>query len=60
MKMDYPLSILLRMLSDNQEQEGCTTRELVGLRACACVCVSDVKFSHPQRPIHSSNKAVMM
>jgi len=33
--MDYPLRFLLRMFSDNQEQEGCTTRELVGL----CVCV---------------------
>jgi hypothetical protein len=27
---------------------------------CVCVCVSNVKFSHLQRPINSSNKAVVM
>jgi hypothetical protein len=37
------------MLSDNQEQEGCTTRELVGLCVCVCVCVRPMLSFHTPR-----------
>jgi len=54
--MDYPLRFLSRMLSDNQEQEECSTRELVGV----CVCVCPMLSFHTPSVQFIQTKAIMM